>query len=652
MTNKKGKTGKQSAGWTKSELFLFEPKTLLIIVITSVLTLLIAFFGERGTKFFTSVLSPVPPHAPFDGTVMPVKEVPNWVKLLESERKLPYSQIPASKVIPIPSYNPTHLAIPVTVLKWNDSTDDMTRNEKITYSVPYLGDYKLDGLENAGSHPGVDIKIPEGTPIYAIANGTVIKAENSNGGFGNHIVIQHNNVPSLEDSAQKQTIFSSYNHLSAINVKVYDVVTKGQLIGYSGSSGTATTPHLHFQIDNDGPAWHPYWPFTGAEQRAAGYSFFEAVNNGLGQGAARTNTINSLKYVQKFLGEQVLVASAPPQPPTAPVDDGYNDLSFVAQVVGGEKFEEGSEVRFVIQAFDSNGNLLSNPKFADEVKLSLLNGSGKLNSEALQAPLLKTGISSLIGITETKIGKDKLIVRFREKEFSSPEFEIIAKTQHEAPPEQAGTTTAEMPDSAAVTAGTSTSEGISTEQSNPPGQQSAISLPFSDIAQDSPYFEALAYLKNNNLVAGYGDGTFKPSDTVTRAEAIAFILKIINEETRTEIKKLFPDVSGVAWYAKYVQTAFELGFVKGYPDGYFRPDSTVTLAEFFTMLMVGAKTDVDPQITITLPSGVTAADWFAPYIQEAIKRNILEVENNTIDPAKYLTRGEIAKILYRLKTVE
>lgn len=562
MKNKKNQiqdTGNDA--WPKRELFLFEPKTLIIIIITSVLTLGVAFFGKQGITFLTSVISPVPEHTPFDGTVFPIQKIPNWVKLTEGERKASFSAIPSEKLISIPSYNPIRLAIPLDKLKWNDMNDDLIRNEKITYSVPYLGSYKLDGLEGSGSHPAVDIKIPEGTPIYSIANGTVIKAEMSNGGFGNHIVIQHNNFPALEDANTKTTLFSSYSHMSSISIKVYDVVTKGQLIGYSGSSGTATTPHLHFQIDNEKAPWHPYWPFNGADMRGAGYSFFEAINNGLRQDNAITYTINPMKYVQKYFGEQTLVASAAPieeiaQQPVVPEEPAVTQQPIALEQQQPIPTEQPA-------------------------------------AENTPPPQI------VVPITPEIIAQPEV----------TPESQAASDTSVPQQPE----------------------------------------FPFSDIPQDSPYFEALKELKASGMVSGYGDGSFKPEKTVSRAEAITLIIRAINENIRENILSIFPDVKSEAWYSKFVGTAYSLGFVKGYPDGFFRPDATVNLAEFLTMLFVAAKTDVDPQILLALPSGVQSTDWFAPYVQEAIKKGIIEVQNNTVDAATPMTRGEIAKILWRLK---
>ncbi|OGG92981.1 hypothetical protein A2609_01970 [Candidatus Kaiserbacteria bacterium RIFOXYD1_FULL_47_14] len=86
----------------------------------------------------------------------------------------------------------------------------------------------------------VDLGAARGTPIYAAANGTVIVARNNgawNGGYGNYIVITHDNG--------SQTL---YSHFKNSIVNAGQAVTKGQLVGYIGTTGLVTGPHLHFEV--------------------------------------------------------------------------------------------------------------------------------------------------------------------------------------------------------------------------------------------------------------------------------------------------------------------------------------------------------------------------------------------------------------------
>jgi murein DD-endopeptidase MepM/ murein hydrolase activator NlpD len=86
---------------------------------------------------------------------------------------------------------------------------------------------------------GIDIGVPTGTAIYAAAGGTVIISRNSgwNGGYGDYIVISHDNGV--------QTL---YGHLSRTVVQTGARVEQGDIIGYSGMTGKATGPHLHFEV--------------------------------------------------------------------------------------------------------------------------------------------------------------------------------------------------------------------------------------------------------------------------------------------------------------------------------------------------------------------------------------------------------------------
>ncbi len=87
-------------------------------------------------------------------------------------------------------------------------------------------------------HNGVDVGIPVGTPIYAVADGIVKATNNDLKGYGLYIVIEHTKV----------FICSLSAHLSKFNVKVGQLVKQGQIIGYSGNTGLSSAPHLHFEI--------------------------------------------------------------------------------------------------------------------------------------------------------------------------------------------------------------------------------------------------------------------------------------------------------------------------------------------------------------------------------------------------------------------
>lgn len=109
------------------------------------------------------------------------------------------------------------------------------------------------------AHKGIDLAAPTGTPIYATADGLVSKAEWFSS-YGNFIAIDH--------GAELETRFA---HLSRIAVSSGQRVRKGDLIGYVGSTGRSTGPHLHYEVRVDGQAVDPspYMTEAGAERAFA-----------------------------------------------------------------------------------------------------------------------------------------------------------------------------------------------------------------------------------------------------------------------------------------------------------------------------------------------------------------------------------------------
>jgi len=100
-------------------------------------------------------------------------------------------------------------------------------------------------LRKRANHNGVDLAAPTGTPIYATADGKIERA-NYFGSYGNYIQIGHGNA-----------IETRFAHLSRIVVSDGQDVRKGDLIGYVGSTGRSTGPHLHYEVRIDGKPVDP-----------------------------------------------------------------------------------------------------------------------------------------------------------------------------------------------------------------------------------------------------------------------------------------------------------------------------------------------------------------------------------------------------------
>jgi len=123
----------------------------------------------------------------------------------------------------------------------------------------------------AAMHPGIDLAGSYGTPIYATADGTVLRAGWNSGGYGNLVEIDHG-----------RGITTRYGHMSAILVSPGQHIVRGQQVGRMGSTGRSTGNHLHYEVRIDGKAVNPI-PFMKstdyvlAMQRRSGAASMDAV---------------------------------------------------------------------------------------------------------------------------------------------------------------------------------------------------------------------------------------------------------------------------------------------------------------------------------------------------------------------------------------
>ncbi|MBQ6529543.1 MAG: S-layer homology domain-containing protein [Clostridia bacterium] len=104
---------------------------------------------------------------------------------------------------------------------------------------------------------------------------------------------------------------------------------------------------------------------------------------------------------------------------------------------------------------------------------------------------------------------------------------------------------------------------------------------FKDVNSKLWYSSPIAYLENYDVISGYSDGTFAPEEQITRAEFVAMVTRFYElfDKTTTQSKNSFADVATTHWAYKYINTASAMDWIAGYADSTFRPDNSITRAE-------------------------------------------------------------------------
>lgn len=236
--------------------------SMKMILLISILSLLFSSFQEKPTVevFNVEKESSIEVHAkntnPYPVTIELEIEMTN----LSSSKRLPLVQALARES----EVKLTELTVKKQSERWGFSTSYKyymgsifaDHNDNYVYRLPYQlgGEYRVAQAYNGDfSHSGtlaysIDFNMPEGTPIYSARSGIVVELEEgfSEGGAekyyedkANYVMVVHNDGT-----------FAEYSHLqqNGVAVSVGQRIRTGQLLGYSGATGYATGPHLHFHV--------------------------------------------------------------------------------------------------------------------------------------------------------------------------------------------------------------------------------------------------------------------------------------------------------------------------------------------------------------------------------------------------------------------
>lgn len=163
----------------------------------------------------------------------------------------------------------------------------------------------------------------------------------------------------------------------------------------------------------------------------------------------------------------------------------------------------------------------------------------------------------------------------------------------------------------------------------------------------------LPSLEHKLYIVGYEDGTFRPEGNMTRAEAAAIFARNIAEckdENITNAKSSFTDVDATLWYNQYVSYLEKYDIIEGYDDGSFKPDASITRAEFVTMCVrfysLFDKTTASKNNKFT---DVSSSHWAYKFINSATAMDWINgYSDGSFRPDNNITRAEVVAIVNRV----
>lgn len=160
---------------------------------------------------------------------------------------------------------------------------------------------------------------------------------------------------------------------------------------------------------------------------------------------------------------------------------------------------------------------------------------------------------------------------------------------------------------------------------------------FKDIDNSAWYAEYIAYLEKYDIISGYDDGTFKPYNSITRAEFTAVCTRFYElfDEISVEGRNIFNDVNEDYWAASYIFVDSDMGWIEGYDDGTFKPDNDITRAEVVTIInrvlnrSEDEKNIFDNETKLNIFRDVPQTHWAIKDILEACNTHIIEKSSDS-----------------------
>lgn len=156
-------------------------------------------------------------------------------------------------------------------------------------------------------------------------------------------------------------------------------------------------------------------------------------------------------------------------------------------------------------------------------------------------------------------------------------------------------------------------------------------------------------LNKRGIVNGAGSYRFEPKRAITRAEAVAMVVKAFKPISEKGQTKSFKDVPSTHWASDAVKKAVRQGWIKGFPDGTFKPDQPITRTEM--AFIIGYADGVQPRMPAVDPfDDVSRGDWSAPMLfAMKLSGKIEGVQSNLYMPKQPASRADFTVLLHRIR---
>ncbi|MFS0689363.1 S-layer homology domain-containing protein [Sporosarcina sp. 179-K 8C2 HS] len=175
---------------------------------------------------------------------------------------------------------------------------------------------------------------------------------------------------------------------------------------------------------------------------------------------------------------------------------------------------------------------------------------------------------------------------------------------------------------------------------------------FKDVPKSSDHHDAILNLAERGIIKGYEDGTFQPDATLTRAHASKILALSLKLNTTNVKDPGFKDLNKKQWYYGYVAALANAGYISGFEDGTFRSNAPMTRAQAAKIIDLSYKLPIKAKTDYPF-TDVGNSAWYAGHVQTLVENKVTKGKTaTTFEPNANVTRAQMASFVVRAENLQ